>query len=65
MHRRIAYYGNAAVDDVIRTQVTLFAHRSDPARLGVRYVIQRDTDDRVICRSEAIKMLPRSDAAWA
>jgi probable biosynthetic protein (TIGR04098 family) len=63
VRRRVAYYGNAPIDDVIRTRVSLFGHRSDAGRIGVRYAIRRETDDRLICRSEAIKLLPRGGAS--
>jgi probable biosynthetic protein (TIGR04098 family) len=56
-HRRIAYYGNVEVTGTIRTEVCLFRNPDDPGRVGIRYTIRRDTDDRPICRSEAIKAL--------
>ena len=55
--RRIAYYGNAAPTDTVVTTVSLFVNPDDPRHLGVRYVMRRAQDDRVICRSEAIKIL--------
>jgi probable biosynthetic protein (TIGR04098 family) len=54
-HRRIAFYGNASLTDVIRTRVTWFY---DPARaplLALRYALHREEDDQLICLSEAIK----------
>jgi len=56
-HRRIAYYANADVDDVLSISVT--THRSDAHRdrLGFRYVIRRQDDGEIICLSEAIKAL--------
>jgi probable biosynthetic protein (TIGR04098 family) len=55
--RRIAYYGNVEVDDAVRTHVTLFRRDDDPERLGVRCVVRRRRDERVICRSEAVKVI--------
>lgn len=56
-HRRIAYYGNVEVTGAIRTEVSLFRNPDDPGRVGIRYTIRREGDDRPICRSEAIKAL--------
>jgi len=52
--RRIAYYGNAAVDDTLTIDVAVF--RRD-LQLGFRYVIRREEDGGMICLSEAIKGL--------
>ena len=56
--RRVAYYGNVAVDDALHTTVALFERDDDERALGVRYAITRERDGRLICRSEAIKTLP-------
>jgi probable biosynthetic protein (TIGR04098 family) len=56
-HRRIAYYGNADVDDTLTIVVTVFRSDTHRDRLGFRWVIRRQEDDRVICLSEAIKAL--------
>ena len=56
--RRVAYYGNVAVTDTIRTTVSLFVQPGDDRALGVRYAIRREEDGRLICLSEAIKVLP-------
>jgi probable biosynthetic protein (TIGR04098 family) len=58
VHRRVAFYGNVEVDDVIHTQVSLFARSGNDRVIGVRYAIRRERDNRLICRSEAIKVLP-------
>jgi len=50
--RRIAYYGNADVEDTITIHVEVL--RSD-ARLGFRFRLVRDEDQQMICLSEAIK----------
>ncbi len=56
--RRVAYYGNVALTDTIRTTVSLFVKPGDERTLGVRYAIRREADGRLICRSEAVKVLP-------
>jgi len=56
-HRRIAYYGNASVDDTVVTDVTVFRSDADAGRLGLRYTIRREEDGELICVSEAIKAL--------
>lgn len=61
--RRVAYYGNVDVTDSLRTEVSLFVRPDDRRRVGLRYVIRRDQDDRLICLSEAIKTLGRPHAA--
>lgn len=55
-HRRIAYYGNADVDDVLTIAVTACRSDAQPDRLGLRYAIRR-RDGELICLSEAIKAL--------
>jgi probable biosynthetic protein (TIGR04098 family) len=55
--RRVAYYGNVSVDDAIRTRVSLFVHEDNADVLGIRYAVSREHDGRLICRSEAIKVL--------
>jgi len=55
--RRIAYYGNAAVDDTITVRVDVLRDESRPESLGFRYRIARDEDGQTICHSEAIKAL--------
>ena len=61
--RRVAYYGNVDVTDSVRTEVSLFLRPDDAKRVGLRYVIRRDEDGRLICLSEAIKTLVRAQAA--
>jgi probable biosynthetic protein (TIGR04098 family) len=56
--RRVAYYGNVSLTDTIRTTVSLFVKPGDDRMLGVRYAIRREEDGRLICRSEAVKVLP-------
>lgn len=55
--RRVAYYGNVAVTDRVRTRVQLFACPGDASRLGIRYEIRRGEDQQLVCLSEAIKCL--------
>ena len=56
-HRRIAYYGNADVSDVIAVRVTVLVDPASAGSLGFRYVIQRQEDGTIICLSEAVKAL--------
>lgn len=51
-HRRIAYYGNADVNDTLSIDVSVF--RNGDA-LAFRYKITRDEDGGIICLSEAVK----------
>ena len=53
--RRIAFYGNATLTDVICTQVSWFHDPADSAMIGIRYAVRRAEDDQLICLSEAIK----------
>ena len=57
--RRIAYFGNVATSDRIRTRVSTFLQPLDPARVGFRYEMRRDEDGELICLSEAVKVLGR------
>jgi probable biosynthetic protein (TIGR04098 family) len=52
--RRVAYYGNVATTDSIRTRVRLF-QGPDRRRIGSQLEIRRAEDDQMICLSEAIK----------
>lgn len=54
-HRRIAYYGNADVNDTLTIAVTVLRSAAHPHALGFRYVIRRQEDGETICLSEAIK----------
>ncbi len=56
-HRRVAYYGNVSLTDRVSTQVSLFTRPDDDQSLGVRYATRRDEDGRLICLSEAVKVL--------
>lgn len=55
--RRIAYYGNADVDDTITVRVDVLRDESRPEHIAFRYRIERDEDGQRICLSEAIKAL--------
>jgi probable biosynthetic protein (TIGR04098 family) len=56
-HRRIAYYGNAAVDDTLTIAVTALRSETHAGRIAFRYTIRRQEDGELICLSEAIKAL--------
>lgn len=56
-HRRTAYYANADPRDTIRVRLAAY---QDPRRgdgIGVRCAIERQQDGRLICLSEARKLL--------
>jgi probable biosynthetic protein (TIGR04098 family) len=55
--RRVAYYGNVATNDRVRTRVHLFAHDDRPTSVGIRYEMRRGEDAQLICLSEAVKVL--------
>jgi probable biosynthetic protein (TIGR04098 family) len=61
--RRVAYYGNVDVTGSVRTEVSLFFRPGNSRRLGIRYAVRRDGDDRLICLSEAIKAVGTPRAA--
>lgn len=54
-HRRIAYYGNADVDDTLVIAVTVLRNSARANALGLKYSIRREEDGETICLSEAIK----------
>ena len=58
LRRRLAYYGNAAVDDAVKTRVSLFRHRADAHKIAARFAMHRESDGRLVCRSETVKVLP-------
>ena len=58
VHRRIAYYANADVNDEIVVRVTVLRDASSPRSLGFRYAIERQEDGQTICLSEAVKVIP-------
>ncbi|HEY6139820.1 MAG TPA: LnmK family bifunctional acyltransferase/decarboxylase [Thermoanaerobaculia bacterium] len=53
--RRIAYYGNADVDDTLIIAVTVLRSGARANTLGFKYTIRREEDGETICLSEAIK----------
>lgn len=54
-HRRIAYYGNADIDDRLLVRTTAFVNPTAPRRVGYRHVVVRQSDAALICLSEVIK----------
>jgi probable biosynthetic protein (TIGR04098 family) len=54
-HRRIAYYGNADIDDRLRVRTTVFVNPAHPEEIGYRHVVVRQSDAALICLSEVIK----------
>lgn len=57
--RKLAYYGNADLDNTLRISILLFHHKTDETLIGFRYAITREMDDTRICLSEAIKAVTR------
>jgi len=53
--RRVAYYGNADVNDTLTIAVTVLRSDAHPNELAFRYAIRRDEDGETICLSESIK----------
>ena len=54
-HRRIAYYGNADIDDRLTVRTTVFVNPASPEQAGYRHVVVRQRDAALICLSEVIK----------
>ena len=54
-HRRIAYYGNAEIDDSLTIRTLTFVNRESPLRAGYRHVVSRESDGALICLTEVIK----------
>ena len=58
VHRRIAYYANAALTDQVRIRPQVFEHPEHPDLIAFRCHVTRRTDERLICLAETIKRLP-------
>jgi hypothetical protein len=56
--RRVAYYGNVDVTDSILVRVTVLRNREQPHHIGLKFVLERQEDQMMICISEALKALP-------
>lgn len=55
--RRLAYYGNAEPNEVLRITADVFTRKDQRGAVAVRSRVHRDTDDQLICLSEAILQL--------
>jgi probable biosynthetic protein (TIGR04098 family) len=55
--RRLAYYGNAEPNEVLRITADLFGRNDQSGTVAVRCRVRRDADDQLICLSEAILQL--------
>jgi probable biosynthetic protein (TIGR04098 family) len=55
--RRLAYYGNAEPDEVLRITADVFTRNDQSGTVAVRSRVRRDVDDQLICLSEAILQL--------
>ena len=52
--RRLAYYGNAEPNEVLRITADVFGRDDRSGTVAVRCRVRRDADDQLICLSEAI-----------
>jgi probable biosynthetic protein (TIGR04098 family) len=55
--RRLAYYGNAEPNEVLRITVDVFARNDQSRAVAIRSRVHRDGDGQLICLSEAILQL--------
>jgi probable biosynthetic protein (TIGR04098 family) len=55
--RRLAYYGNAEPNDVLRITAEVFARNDQSGAVAIRCRVRREADDQLICLSEAILQL--------
>ena len=55
--RRLAYYGNAEPNEVLRITADVFARNDQDGAVAIRSRVCRDVDDQLICLSEAILQL--------
>jgi probable biosynthetic protein (TIGR04098 family) len=53
--RRIAYYGNADIDDRLIIRTTTLASAAQRGCAGYRHVVSRESDGALICLTEVIK----------
>ncbi len=58
-HRKTCYLGNVNLDSSIAVEVDIFEDEARPEQIGFRYKIFRQSDQALICLSEAIKVLAR------
>ena len=59
-HRRVAYYGNADIDDRLTVLTSVWFDPSQPLRIGYRHTVRRDSDAALICLTEVIKATERA-----
>lgn len=52
--RRLAYYGNAEPNEVLRIEAEVFGRSDQAGAVAVRCRVRREADDRLICLSEAV-----------
>jgi probable biosynthetic protein (TIGR04098 family) len=55
--RRLAYYGNAEPNDVLRITADVFARNDQSGAVAIRCRVRRQADDQLICLSEVILQL--------
>ena len=59
-HRRVAYYGNADIDDRLTVLTSVWVDPRQPSRIGYRHIVRRDSDAALICLTEVIKATERA-----
>lgn len=55
LRRKLAYYGNARIDDGVRIRISMF--RRGAREAGFRYRLERESDGKLIAISESVKTL--------
>ena len=58
-HRRIAFYGNADIDDALTIRTVVLTRRDRPSQVGFRHTMSRQSDGALICLTEVIKATER------
>ena len=58
-HRRIAFYGNADIDDKLTIRTVVLTRDDRPSQVGFRHTMSRQSDGALICLTEVIKATER------
>ena len=59
-HRRVAFYGNADIDDALAIRTVVLTRRDRPSEVGFRHTMTRQSDGALICLTEVIKAAERA-----
>jgi probable biosynthetic protein (TIGR04098 family) len=59
-HRRIAFYGNADIDDVLTIRTVVLTRHDRPSQIGFRHTMTRQSDGALICLTEVVKATERA-----